>query len=64
MRRDVSAAATLVDRYRDQEIGLTDASLVVLAQRYGTPRLLTVDRRHFGVVRPPSGGWFQLLPVE
>jgi predicted nucleic acid-binding protein len=55
-------AADVVERYRDQRIGLTDASLVVLAERFRTHRLLTLDRRHFGVLRPLSGGRFELLP--
>lgn len=54
--------ADIVDRYHDQCIGLTDASLVVLAERFRTRRLLTLDRRHFAVVRPLSGGAFELLP--
>src|SRR5262249_56443518 len=42
----LATAADIVDRYHDQRIGLTDASLVVLAERFRTPRLLTLDRRH------------------
>jgi predicted nucleic acid-binding protein len=51
-----------VTRYGDQKIGLTDASLVVLAQRFATRRILTLDRRHFEVVRPVDGGRFTILP--
>jgi predicted nucleic acid-binding protein len=58
----VSSAAAIVDRYRDQQIGVTDASLVVLADRFRTRRVLTLDRRHFGVLRPLSGGRFELVP--
>ncbi|MDQ3573748.1 MAG: PIN domain-containing protein [Actinomycetota bacterium] len=59
---DMSRAADVVRRYEDQNVGLTDASLVVLAERYGTRRILTLDRRHFGVLRPLSGGRFRILP--
>jgi predicted nucleic acid-binding protein len=59
---DFSAAVSVVERYRDQGIGLTDASLVVLADRYRTRSLLTLDRRHFDVVRPLGGGRFRILP--
>jgi predicted nucleic acid-binding protein len=51
-----------MERYRDQAIGLTDASLVVLADRFRTRTLLTLDHRLFDVVRPLSGGRFRLLP--
>jgi hypothetical protein len=59
---DLHRARRLIERYRDQEIGLADASLVVLADRWGTRELLTLDHRHFDVVRPLTGGRFRLLP--
>ena len=59
---DVGEAARVVRRYHDQDIGITDASLVVLARRYGTRTILTLDRRHFGVIRPLDGGRFKLIP--
>lgn len=58
---DLRHAAQVVERYADQSIGLTDASLVVLAERYRTNRLLTLDRRHFQVVRTAAGRRFTLL---
>jgi predicted nucleic acid-binding protein len=51
-----------MSRYTELKIGLTDASLVVLAERYGTNRIGTYDRRYFRAVKPISGGWFDLLP--
>lgn len=59
---DLRDAANVIDGYRDQNIGIADASLVVLAGRYRTSRLLTLDRRHFGVVRTADGGRFTVLP--
>ena len=55
-------ARGVVERYRDQGVGLTDASIVVLADRHRTRSLLTLDHRHFGVLRPLDGGRFRLLP--
>ena len=60
--RELDESASVMERYADQEIGVTDASLVVLAHRYSTKDLLTLDRRHFNVVRPIDGGRFTLLP--
>jgi uncharacterized protein len=57
--RDVSE---VVGRYRDQDIGVADASLVVLAHRYRTDRLLTLDHRHFGVIRTKGATAFTVLP--
>lgn len=59
---DLHAARTIIEHYRDQEIGLTDASLVVLAERYRTNRILTLDQRHFRVLRTRAGEPFELLP--
>lgn len=59
---EIADAARVIDRYRDQEIGLADASLVVLARRFGTRTILTLDHRHFEVLRPLDGGRFKLLP--
>lgn len=61
-RSDVQAARSIIASYRDQPIGLTDASLVVLADRYRTHRILTLDHRHFGVLRTARGEPFVLLP--
>lgn len=59
---DVTAAAALVEQYADQAIGLTDASLLVLAERHGTQQVLTLDRRHFDVLQLPSGRPVRVLP--
>jgi uncharacterized protein len=59
---DVQRAVSVIDRYADQSIGLADASVVVLAQRYTTRRVATLDRRHFEVLRPLDGGRFAILP--
>jgi predicted nucleic acid-binding protein len=59
---DLQRARGIIDRYRDQDIGLADASLVVMAARYHTDRVLTLDHRHFRVVLTLSGKPFTLLP--
>lgn len=54
--------AELVARYRDLPLGTVDASVVAAAERLGITEIATVDRRHFGVVRPDHTGAFTLLP--
>jgi uncharacterized protein len=61
---DVAQAAELVERYEDMRIGLADASLVVLAARYDTARLLTLDEKHFRAIRPLRGDAFTILPAD
>ncbi len=59
------ARALEIDRlYADLDLGITDASLVVLAGRYETRDLLTFDQRHFRAVTPIQGGTFRLLPLD
>jgi predicted nucleic acid-binding protein len=62
-RLDVEAA-DIADRYADLQLGLTDASLVALANRLETTRIATFDERHFRAVEPLSGGSFELLPAD
>lgn len=59
---DLNVAVEVVARYRDLRVGVADASNVVLAHRYGTDIIATLDRRHFTVLRSLSGGYFTLVP--
>lgn len=46
----------------DQRIGVTDASLVVVAGRYRTRTICTLDRRHFSVLRCLDDREFTPIP--
>jgi predicted nucleic acid-binding protein len=59
---DIKRAFEIADLYADARVGLTDASLVALAERYRVPRILTLDRRHFSMFRPKGLGHLELLP--
>jgi len=61
---DYRAVAELDARYSDLGLGLSDCSIVVLAERYETRRLLSFDERHFRAVAPLQGGSFELLPAD
>jgi uncharacterized protein len=63
-RTELRSALSVARQYRDLELGLADASLVVLAQRFRTLRLMTFDYRAFRTVTPLQGGTFQLLPED
>jgi predicted nucleic acid-binding protein len=54
--------AQLVRQYASLPLGGTDASVVAAAERLGTDLVVTLDRRHFGVVRPRHVKAFRLLP--
>ncbi len=61
---DIEAAEHVIARHADLDIGLADASLVVLAHRYGIRDILTLDERHFRVLRGPNGRPFRLRPAD
>jgi hypothetical protein len=48
------------ERYADTELGLADASLVAVAERFAT-----LDERHFRLTRPLTADKaFRLLPTD
>jgi predicted nucleic acid-binding protein len=61
---DVAHAAEIAGQYRALELGLADASIVVLAERHRTHDVLTLDERHFRAVSGPLGRPFRLLPAD
>jgi predicted nucleic acid-binding protein len=61
---ELRTARELALRYRDLRLGLAGISLVLLARRRRTRRLLTFDERAFRAVTPLQGGTFTLLPAD
>jgi predicted nucleic acid-binding protein len=61
---DWSRIAELVEQYSNFPLGGADASIVALAERLGAPAIVTLDRRHFGAIRPRHRDAFVLLPEE
>ncbi len=59
---ELRRARGVIAKYRDQEIGVADASIVVLAERYRTRTIASLDHRHFDVLRSLDGGYFEVLP--
>lgn len=60
--RDWLRIAELVAAYRDFPLGMVEASVVACAERQGVAEVATLDRRHFGAVRPLHCSAFTLLP--
>ena len=59
---DLERIAELVAIYRDLPLGTVDASVVAAAERLEITTIATLDRRHFGAVRPAHVDSFELLP--
>jgi predicted nucleic acid-binding protein len=61
---DLGHARRIMERYADLQVGLADASVVVLANRHRTLDLLCTDQRHFRALRGTGGRSFRLLPLD
>jgi len=61
---DVRQAATVLVRYQGLDLGLADASIVVLAERHRINEIVTLEERHFRVVAGPGGRPFRILPAD
>ena len=59
---DWERIAELVFSYRQFPLGTVDASVVAAAERLGVTELATLDRRHFGSVRPRHVAALRLRP--
>lgn len=61
-KADLTRSMEVMRRYADSEIGFVDASIVAVAERLRLTDVLTVDRRHFGMIRPRHCRAFTLHP--
>ena len=59
---DLERTAALIEQYADLPLGAADASVIAVAERFGIKTVLTLDQRHFRIVRPRHVSSFQLLP--
>lgn len=61
---DIAVAVHTVEKFDDLAISLADASVCVLAERYGVADLLSLDERHFRILPGPGGRPFRILPAD
>jgi len=62
LTEDYARMGEFVAQYADLGLGTTDASVVALAERLNIVEVATLDRRHFGVMRPRHTDALTLLP--
>jgi predicted nucleic acid-binding protein len=60
---DYARVRELCDRYADADVGFVDAAVLAVVERLGEPKLATLDRRHFGLLRPRHRDALELLPA-
>ena len=61
---DYRRVRELCDRYADADIGFVDAAVLAVTERLTEPKLATLDRRHFGTLRPRHVDALVLLPLD
>ena len=59
---DFERAADVLEKYADSRVDFVDAAIVALAERLNVTRILTVDRRHFGLFKPSHCEFFEIVP--
>jgi uncharacterized protein len=60
---DYRRVAVLLDTYSDLRVGFVDAAVLAVVERLREPKLATLDRRHFSVMRPRHVDALELLPA-
>jgi predicted nucleic acid-binding protein len=63
-RNDIQVALAVLTKHPRLKLGLCDASVVAVAQRLLINQILTVDRKHFRIVKNAKGKAFELLPWD
>lgn len=61
---DMVRGLELVRRYRERDIGITDATILAVAERHDCHRILTLDERHFRTLRFRDRTKLTLLPAD
>lgn len=62
IEQDVMRVAEILDEYADSRIDFVDATVMAVAERYASTRILTLDQRDFRLFRPRHCDSFEILP--
>ena len=60
--RSLARAGAMIERYSDLSLGLVDATVIAAAELLRETKVVTLDHRHFSVVRPEHTSSLTLLP--
>lgn len=59
---DLERVAAILEKYADSRIDFVDASVMAIAERYGSITILTLDQRDFRLFKPRHCKSFEILP--
>ena len=60
--QDLTRSAEILEKYQDSKIDFVDSIIMAIAERLEITRILTVDRRDFGLFRPQHCAAFEIVP--
>ncbi len=61
---DLARTVGILQKYADSRVDFVDATIAPVAERMNITRILTLDRRDFGLIRPKHVQQFELLPEK
>jgi hypothetical protein len=61
---EMKRVVELQEEYRNPDLGMVDAAVMVTCEKLGERKVATLDRRHFGTVRPRHAEHFEILPRQ
>lgn len=59
---DYKRASEIIRKYDDANIDFVDAVIVAIAERLDITKILTIDRRHFGMFKQRHCAAFEIAP--
>ena len=58
---DIHRIIEILKKYSDLGAGYVDSSIVAIAERLGTNKVITLDKKHFTVMTPRGFEYFDIL---
>ncbi|GAB4286223.1 MAG: type II toxin-antitoxin system toxin ribonuclease C26 [Oscillatoriaceae cyanobacterium] len=61
-QNDLERVTEILSQYADSKLDFVDGTIVAIAERMNVTKILTLDRRDFGMIRPRHCDYFDILP--
>lgn len=60
---DYARVREICDRYAEADVGFVDGAVLAIVERLDEPKLASLDRQHFSLLRPRHRAALTLLPA-